>query len=110
MSGMWAGRSARVCRTASITKWSASALFQLDHAVDIGRLAHRVVNHRPFALRELEVHAHRLEDRQQIGEHDRRVDAQPLDGRAHDLAAQLRIAAQLEKTRAARGSRRYSGM
>ena len=72
--------------------------FELDDAIDVGRFAHRVVNLRAFALGEFKVHAHRLENRQQIGKHDRRVDAEQLNSRAHDLAAKLRIAAELEKT------------
>jgi hypothetical protein len=37
--------------------------FQLDHAFDIGRLPHRVVNERPFALRKFQIHSHWLENR-----------------------------------------------
>ena len=80
-------------------------LFQLEDAIDVGRRADGVVDHRPFALGEIQLQAHRLQDRQQVGEDDRRIDAQPLDGGTHDLAAELRVLAQLEKARLCRGPR-----
>ncbi len=70
---------------------------ELDHPVDVARFADRIVNLRPFVLHKLEFHAHRLEDRQQIGKHNRRVDAKLLNRRAHHFATALRVAAELEE-------------
>ena len=71
--------------------------FQLQHAVHVRRFADRVVDHRAFALGELQVHAHRLQDRQQVGEDDRGVHAQARHGGTHHLAAQRRVLAQFQE-------------
>ena len=40
-----------------------------------------LLQHRPLAGGELQLDPHRLEDQQQIGEEDGRIDPQPLDRR-----------------------------
>ena len=73
-------------------------IFELDHAVDVGRLADRIVNLRPLVVRRIRGPCP-IGSRigKQIGEDDRRIDAEPLDRRAHHFAAALRIAAELEE-------------
>ena len=73
-------------------------------ARDVGLAAHGTVDHRPLALGELEPHAERLDDQQDIGEEDRRVDAEPLDRLQRDLGRRLRRLGELEErvTRAQR--------
>jgi hypothetical protein len=63
-----------------------------------GRLvADGAVDHRPFAPGELEPDAERLDDQQDVGEEDRRVDAEPRDRLERDLRRRLRIARELEE-------------
>jgi hypothetical protein len=55
------------------------------------------MDHRPFALRELEPDAERLDDQQDVGEEDRRVDAEAFDGLERDFGGRLGIAGELEE-------------
>ena len=52
---------------------------------------------RALALGELEPDAERLDDQQNVGEEDRRIDAQTGDGLQRDLGGRLRISGELEK-------------
>ena len=94
---MVAGNSRRVCFTASSVNCSGSTDSSGFQTLDIARLAQRIVNRRSIARDEFEVHAHRLENRQQVREQNRRVHAQLVHRRDHDLAAQVRALAQLQK-------------
>ena len=60
-------------------------------------VADRVVDDRPFPLGELQVEAQRLEDQEDVGEQDRRVDPQPLGGRDGDLGRQLGVLAEFQE-------------
>ena len=62
--------------------------FQFAHAIDIAGRAHGIMDHRPFAVRELQIKTHRLQNGQQIGENDRRIDADAIDRGDHHLGAQ----------------------
>ena len=84
--------------------------FELDDAVDVVRLADRVVNLRAVAGGELEVEPHRFEDRQQVGEDDRGVDAEAVDGGAHHLAAELAGSCRVRGTIVFARTSRYSAM
>ena len=52
-------------------------------------VADRVVDDRTFTLGEFEVESQRLQDQQDVGEEDRRVDSQDLGGGDRDLGGQL---------------------
>ncbi len=73
-------------------------VFQFPQAINVGRRADGVAQHGAFAAGEIQPQAHRLENQQQVGEQDRRIDAQPLDRLDHHLRAQGGIFAQPEKT------------
>ena len=70
---------------------------EFPHAADVVGRPHGVVDHRPFAVGELEVEPHRLEDREEVAEDDRRIDAEPCDGRDHHLGGEPRRLAQFEE-------------
>ena len=74
---------------------------QLDEAVNVGGGADRTAELRPSPRGKGQVKPHRLEDQQQVGEDDRRIHAQPLDRRQHDLGAEVGPFAQLQKAHAA---------
>ena len=63
----------------------------------VGLRAHRAMDDRPFARGELEPHAEGLDEQQDVGEEDGRVDTQASHRLQRDLGRRLRIAAQLEK-------------
>ena len=64
---------------------------------DVRLRPHGAVDHRALALRELEPDAERLDDQQDVGEEDRRVDAEALDGLERDLGGRLGVVAELEE-------------
>ena len=74
-------------------------VFDVDRwqRVYVGRRAHGTVDHRAFTLGELEPHAERLGDQQDVGEQDRGVDPETLHRLERDLGGSLGIAAQLEE-------------
>jgi len=55
------------------------------------------VDHGALALLELEPDAERLDDQQDVGEEDRRVDGETLDGLQRDLGRGVRRLAELEE-------------
>ena len=67
------------------------------------------MDHRAFPLGELQVEAYRLEDQEDVGEEDRRVDAQSLGGGDGDLGRQRGVVQSSRNETFARTSR-YSGM
>ena len=70
---------------------------QLSQPLDVGRLSQRIVNHRPLASSEFQIHPHRLQNRQEIAEDDRRIHAQPADRGEHHLGCEAWIFAQLHE-------------
>src|SRR5256885_13420658 len=52
----------------------------------------------PFALRELEADTERLDDQEDVGEEDRRVDAEAVDGLQRDFGRRLRVPGKLEES------------
>ena len=60
-------------------------VFELPDPRHIPRRADRIVDHRTLASGELQIEPHRLEDREEIAEDDRRVDPQPVHRREHHL-------------------------
>ena len=64
---------------------------------DRGLAAEGAMDDRALSLRELEPDAERLDDQQDVGEEDRRVDAQPRDGLERDLGRRLGVASELEE-------------
>src|SRR5688572_28223046 len=62
-------------------------VLQLVEPVDFAGFTDRVVNDRYFAVGELQVEPHRLQNRQQVGEDDRGVDPQLVHRSTHHLAA-----------------------
>ena len=79
-------------------KLQAVHVFQFPQTIDVGRRTDGVVQHGSFAAGEVQTQAHRLENQQQIGEQDRRIDAQPVDRLDHHLGTQGRIFTEPEKT------------
>lgn len=65
-----------------------------SHAIDIAGEPERVVDDGAVPWCEFEMHAHRLEDGEQIGEDDGRIDADALHGGDHDFRAELRVFAE----------------
>ena len=75
----------------------AGEVVEFEHPADVVRRPHGVVDHRALAVGELEIEPHRLEDREQVAEDDRGIDAEPLDRGDHHLGAEPRILAELEE-------------
>jgi hypothetical protein len=75
----------------------AADVGELADPAHVPRLADGVVDYRPLAGGELQLEAHRLEDRQQVAEDDRRIDAEPLHGGDHHLGREPRVLAQLHE-------------
>ena len=71
----------------------------LAQAVDVGPGAHGVPDRGTVAARELEPRAHRLEDEQDVGEDDGRVDAEPHGRLDRHRGGEVRRAAQLQEAR-----------
>lgn len=71
--------------------------FQIGNPIDVLRFADGIVNDGTVARREFKFHAHRFEDRQEIGKDDCRIDAEPFDGNAHHFAGQLWVLAEIEE-------------
>jgi hypothetical protein len=69
-------------------------------AGNVVRRLHGPSHHRSVAAAELDAGAERLEHQQDIGEDDRRVDPQPLDGGDGHLGRGLRVVAELEEAEA----------
>ena len=69
----------------------------LPQPFDVSRGLQGIVQHRPVAGAEFELHAHRFENQQDVGENDGRVDAQALDGVHRYLGGQVRRFAQFEE-------------
>src|SRR5205809_276128 len=65
--------------------------------VDLSLAAQGAPDDGPLATRELEPDVERLDDQEDVGEQDRRVDAQTVDGLERDLRRRLRVPAELEK-------------
>ena len=66
-------------------------ILQLMEPLHVGRFSKRIVDHRALPHRELKIHAHRLEDGEQIAEDDRRIDTEPVDRGDHHFRRQSRI-------------------
>ena len=77
-------------------------LFDVDarEATHILRAPHGTMDARAIALGELESDAQRLEHEQDVGEQDRRVDPEPLDGLERHLRRRVRVLAELEEAMA----------
>ncbi len=75
-------------------------------AVDIGRTTQRAFEFRTFALGEVQTEAHRVRNRQDVGEQNRRVEIETAQRLQGYLAGELGVFAQVEKTACllARGS------
>ena len=79
---------------------------------DVGRRSDRAVDDRADLGLDPQGDAHRLERQHDVGEEDRRVDAELADRHQRDLGAQLGRLGELEDRRTARGAsgrRRTSG-
>jgi len=64
---------------------------------DLGLAAQRALDLRALTPAELEPDPERLDDQENIGEEDRRVDAETLDGLERDRRRRLRVPAELEE-------------
>ena len=67
---------------------------------DVALAPHGPADHGPLALRELEPHAERLDDQEDVGKEDRRVHAEPVHGLERDRRGGLRVLAELEEAEA----------
>src|SRR5205807_1180709 len=65
--------------------------------VDLSLAAQGAPDDGPLAGGELEPDVERLDDQEDVGEQDRRVDAQTVDGLERDFRRSLRVPAELEK-------------
>ena len=73
---------------------------QRANATEIVERANRVMDGGTVARRVLQVESHRLQDRKQVGEKDRRINSEhPLGGERH-LGGQIRAFAQFKKRNA----------
>ena len=70
---------------------------KFPNPIQIGRLTHRIVDHRSLAGREFEVEPHRFEDRQQVAEDDGCIDAEPLDRGDHHLGGEAGCLAEFQE-------------
>ena len=68
-----------------------------DQALHVRGRAHRLGDHRPDVLDQLDVHAHAEHRQHDVGEHHRRVHAVGAHGLQRHLCAELRPAADLEE-------------
>ena len=64
---------------------------------DVGRVANRMRDRRAFAFDEVELETHRSERQQQIGEENRRVDLDHVDGLERDRDGEIGVAADVEQ-------------
>ena len=65
---------------------------------DLRLAANGTMDDGPFALRELEADTERLDDQEDVGEEDRRVDAEAVDGLQRDFGRRLRVPGKLEES------------
>ena len=80
-------------------KDEGDALQRIHHrqAVHVRRGAHRVADHRPFAPDELQSHAQRLCQEQDVGENDRRIDPEAVHRQHRHLGCGLGRLAEVEE-------------
>jgi len=72
-------------------------VLELAEPIDVAGCPQRVADRRAFAGGVLKLQAHRAEDRQQVGEQDRRVDTQCRLGTESHLRGEIGSSAQFEK-------------
>src|SRR6267142_89749 len=65
-------------------------------SLDIGGIANRAVDVRPFSRLKTQAQPQRLERQQDVGEYDRGIDAEARHGLQRDLGGELGIMAQIE--------------
>src|SRR5262244_2599017 len=63
----------------------------------MGSAANRILNHGPISLCVFQSHAHRLEQKQDVGEQDRGIHSQTFDRRHGDLGGQVGAFAKVEE-------------